>query len=967
MRFALLGPLLVADSSGQPVAPGGPRLRILLAALLLRAGTPVPAGELAEMVWDGSPPAGAVTTLRSYVRRLRRALDDDARRIVALDPGYLIRAEPPELDVLEFEALCQATRAALRAGGWAEAAAAAARALGLWRAAPLLDVPSETLRGQFVPRLERLRLQVLEDRFDAGLRLGHQQELVPALLEMTAQHPLRERFHAQLMLALAATGRRAQALHAYQEARRALVGQLGIEPGPELRDIHRQILAGEAADAGDRAGAVLSGKAAGATVAGPHAGGWPSADAPAWAPAEPGGLAARPAQLPADIADFTGRATQAGHVHDALTGHAAASGSGTVRVVVVVGAAGLGKTTLAVHAAHQAREFFPDGQLYVHLSGASGHPAIPGEVLARFLRDLGVDGEKIPAGEDERAALYRTRIAGRAMLIVLDDARDAAQVRPLLPGSASCAVLVTTRSRAPNLLGTRLVDLATLAGPEALELFSRIAGDARPAAEPEATAEILQACAGLPLAIRICAARLATRPQWRIATMAARLRDERRRLDELQAGDLEVRASFQVSYDSLGAGRHRVDPAHVFRLLGLWQGQRISPPAAAALTGEPEEDVAGALEMLVDANLVESPEPDLYRLHDLLRLFATERAQAEETQEARVGAVRRLLRWYLTTATAASDLLSPRRYRIPDEEPPAPGPLPDSAHDALAWYDHEHANLIAAIRQAAAAGLHEAAWRLPTALFELFGRRHDWADCITAHRIAVTSARLAGSRAGQAWALHNLGWALASVRDAEAFSRLREASAIRQENNDLAGQAQAAVALSEAHYKIHGPQAGYEHSLQCMELLRKAGNPHRLAAALNNLGAACTDLGKLDEATQYLHEALDLIMSIGGGFGHGNVLENLGRVHLKSGRFREAIASLSQAHRFHLEQGHLLGQAQALMELGEAQYGAGQAHQARESLQAALALFKKLEAATEAKNIQSMLEALARPADPMAG
>ena len=375
------------------------------------------------------------------------------------------------------------------------------------------------------------------------------------------------------------------------------------------------------------------------------------------------------------------------------------------------------------------------------------------------------------------------------MLIVLDDARDAAQVRPLLPGSASCAVLVTTRNRTANLPGTRLVDLATLAGPEALELFSRMAGDARPAAEPEATAEILRACAGLPLAIRICAARLATRPQWRIATMAARLQDERRRLDELQAGDLEVRASFQVSYDTLSAGRHRVDPAHAFRLLGLWQGQWISLPAAAALTGDREEDVTGALETLVDANLLDSPEPDQYRLHDLLHLFATERAQAEETTEARAEATRRLLQWYLATATAAADTISPHRYRLPDQAPPSPIPSPGPMQDTVQWYESENANLIAATRQAAASGLHDVAWRLPTALFPFFSRRQAWVDCVTTHRIAVTSARLCGSRSGEALALHHLGFGLARLRDTEAFDCLQEALAIRQEAGDLGGEA----------------------------------------------------------------------------------------------------------------------------------------------------------------------------------
>jgi DNA-binding SARP family transcriptional activator/tetratricopeptide (TPR) repeat protein len=968
MRFALLGPLTVADNSGQPVAPGGPRLRILLAALLLRAGNPVPVGELAEMVWDGSPPDGAVTTLRSYIRRLRRALDDDASRIVALDPGYMIRAERPELDVLEFEALCRDTRAALRVGEWADASAAAVRGLGLWRAAPLLDVASETLRREFVPRLERLRLQVLEDRFDAGLRLGHHAELVPQLQETTAQHPLQERFHAQLMLAMARAGQRAQALRAYQEARRALVDQLGIEPGPELRDIHRQILAGEAVDAGERAGAVLPGKAPGANVTGPPVGGPPTTEAPPWAPAEPNGLVPpRPGQLPSDIADFTGRATQAGQLHDALTRCEAASGPGTVRVVVVVGAAGLGKTTLAVHAAHQAREFFPDGQLYVNMSGASGHPAIPGEVLARFLRDLGVDGGKIPAGADERAALYRTLLAGRRMLIMLDDARDAAQVRPLLPASASCAVLATTRNRTANLPGTRLVDLATLAGPEALELFSRIAGDTRPAAEPEAAAEVLRACAGLPLAIRICAARLATRPHWPIATMAARLRDERRRLNELQAGDLEVRASFQVSYDSLDAGQHRVDPARAFRLLGLWQGQWISPAAAAALTGESEEDVTDALETLVDANLVESPEPDWYHLHDLLHLFATERAQAEETPEAQAGATRRLLQWYLTTATVAADTISPHRYRLPDQAPPSLIPPPGPVHDTVKWYDGEQANLMAAIRQAAANELHDVAWRLPTALFPFFSRRQAWIDCVTTHRIAVTSARLCGSRSGEAWALHHLGFGLARLGDTEAFDCLQEAFAMRQEAEDLGGEARTAMALVEAHHRIHGPQAAYEHSLRCLELLRKAADPGLLAIGLNNHGDVSLELGKTDEAAQSLQQALDLLTTSGAGDGRtrGHLLDNFGQVHLRSGRLRDAIASLSEAHQLYLAQGDVLGQATALRFLGEAQRDAGRTDQARESLQAALALFGKLEAATESENIKSMLAALTQPADPM--
>jgi DNA-binding SARP family transcriptional activator len=934
----------------------------LLAALLLHANIPVAADELAELVWNGSPPAGAIVTLRSYIKRLRAAVDPAAARIAAIDPGYVIHIEQAELDVLEFEALCRDTRAAARAGQWAEASAVATRALALWRAAPLLDVSAELLHREFVPRLERLRLQLLEDRFDGELRLGHLEELIPELLDMTARHPLQERFHAQLMLALAGTGRRAQALGAYQEARRLLVAELGIEPGRDLRDIHQQILADGAETVSIANGSQLG---EGPSVSGGFVvhGDWLAAEAPARAPTEPAEPTEpadgsepsprHPAQLPADIADFTGRQAQAAYLYHALASNETASGTGAARVAVVAGATGLGKTALAVHVAHQVRKLFPGGQLYAHLSGASGQPALPGEVLARFLRDLGVDSDKIPAGDEERAALYRTRLAGQRVLILLDDAKDAAQVRPLL-GSSSCAALVTTWNKTLYLVSTGLVDLDALPMPAALELFSRIAGDARPAAEPEATEEILRACAGLPLAIRICAARLATRPQWRLATMATRLRDERRRLDELQIGDLEVRASFQMSYDSLRASRHRADPSHAFRLLGLWQGQRISLPAAAALVGDSEEHVANALEDLVDANLLESPEPDWYQSHDLLRLFAAERAQAEETQEVRSAAVTRLLRWYLATATAAADALSPHRYRIPDEEALTSVAVPDP----LDWYDREHANVIAAIRQAAAAGLHDLAWRLPTALFPFFMRRHSWASSIATHRIAVDSARLAGSRSGEAWALHNLGYGLARFSDPEAFSCLKQSAAIRKEMKDLDGEAQATISLTVAHSCINGPQAAYGHSLRSLELLRKAENPALLGIGLNNHGDICMSLGKADEATRYLKEALGILTSIGAQVGQGQVLENLGCIHLESGRLPEAIASLSEACRVFAAQGHLPGQAGALKNLGLAQHRADQPDLARKSLEAALALFDLLAEPTQADDTRSALAEL---------
>ena len=665
-----------------------------------------------------------------------------------------------------------------------------------------------------------------------------------------------------------------------------------------------------------------------------------------------------PAQLPADIGNFTGRDLELRQLCDMLARPDPANDPPAVLIVVIAGVAGLGKTTLAVHAAHLVRSFFPDGQLYADMSGTSSEPVAPGEVLARFLRDLGVDGDRVPAGDDERAGLYRTRLSGRRVLILLDDLKDAAQARPLLPGSSSCAVLVTTRNRTPSSLSSQFISLDTLSGPEALELFSQIAGEGRAAAEPEATGEILRACAGLPLAIKVCATRLATRSQWRVSTMATRLRDERRRLDELQLGDLEVRASFQVSYDSLHTGRQRADPARMFRLLGLWQAQKLSLPAAAALAGERETGAAAALETLVDANLLESPAPDWYQFHDLLHLFASELVQAEELEGGeRHEAVARLLRWYLGTALSAAECLSPHRYRIPPDEPRPPYMSLSSVEAALDWYDSERSTVMTAVRQAAAAGLHDIAWRLPTTLFPLFNRRDNWADCITAHRIAADSARVAGHRGAEAWALQNLGQALARTRDEEALPRLKEALAIRHETGDPAGEGQTMISLADAYYRLQGPRAAFDYSLRSLGSVRRTGNPALLATALNNHGEFCLELGRLGEAADCLREALAIWTAIGGHV-RGYTMQNLGRVYLASARLNEAIASLEESQRIHQASGALMEQAVTLKYLAQAQHDAGHRDQARESLTAALALFEELNADAEAEAIRSALQEL---------
>ena len=514
---------------------------------------------------------------------------------------------------------------------------------------------------------------------------------------------------------------------------------------------------------------------------------------------------------------------------DLLSGTGASGDPGAVRIAVVAGAGGLGKTSLAVHAAHRVRRRFPDGQLYVDLLGATAAPLLPADVLARFLRDLGVDGRDIPVDEDERAARYRTTLARRRMLVVLDNARDAAQVRPLLPGSASSAVLVTTRSRMPDLASTKLVDLHVLDDDEALQLFVKVVGEERAAAEPEATAELLDACAGLPLAIRICAARLVTRSGWTIRAMAGRLHDEHRRLDEMRAGDLAVRASFQVSFTSLPASTDKqgIDPARAFCLLGLWQGPSISSAAAAALFGVPEYSAEDALEVLVDTHLLESvahgpvpvprPAPRLRRRTGRGRPARGRAGRRGHPPAHLVHAHRRRRRH--GRGTAAVQRTAGRRGRR-DDVPPLSFA---TSEEALAWYDDERANLVAATRQAAGSGLHEIAWRLPAPLFQMFSSRGNWADCIATSRIALESARQVGNRQGEAWILNNLGDALGFTRHSEGIDCLERSLAIRREIGDRMGEAQAANNLADAYHWLGRTDEALELYRRALELNRAVG------------------------------------------------------------------------------------------------------------------------------------------------
>ncbi|MDH6135611.1 DNA-binding SARP family transcriptional activator [Kitasatospora sp. MAA4] len=612
MEFGILGPLLVRDDAGRTCVVPAAKQRVLLAALLVRPGQLTPVELLAEVVWDGRPPRSAAAALRNYVMRLRQALGAAGERIETRAGGYLIRVEPGELDVQRFAALRDQGAAALRRGAFEQAGARLDEALGLWRGAALVDVPSDLLQREEAERLAEQRLHTVESKLEAELRLGRR-SVVPELRALTAAHPGRERFWAQLMTALYRDGRQSEALTAYQQVRRILAEEIGVEPGSELRDVHQRILCADP---------VLD---------------EPVVEEPPAAAAEPDRFAAplvTPFQLPPDLADFTGRAAELAE----LTARLTASGRTAPFVAVLSGQPGVGKSALAGHVAHAVRAGFPDGVLFADLHGADGVPALPCSVLGSFLLALGVPLQALPAGLDARTALYRSVLAERRVLVVLDNAWDSVQVRPLLPADPAGAALVTSRTRLVDLVGAQPVELALPCADEAVELFGRALGASRVAAEPAAAAELAAACGRLPLALRICAARLVARPSWEIRHLADRLADAYRLFDELRVGSLDVRAGFALSHDALAPAA-----ARAFRLLSLPDGPTLDVEGAARVLETGPGYCEQLLEELVDAHLLTSTAPGRYGYDSLLRAFAREQSLLLDGEQDRARALGRAL------------------------------------------------------------------------------------------------------------------------------------------------------------------------------------------------------------------------------------------------------------------------------------------------------------------------------------
>ena len=959
MRFRILGPLEVWTDEGWS-GIGAPKWRALLAMLLLHPGEVVSTDRLIAGLWGDDPPERAANLVSVYVLRLRRLIGDPqggGGMLATRAPGYQLRLEADDLDAAVFESAVRRGRQALAEGQAEQASAVLAEALALWHGAAMADVPPSDLITAESDRLEESRLAALELRITADLRGGEAAPLVPELRRLLSEHPLREGLWTLLLLALEDTGRRAEAIAAYGDARRVIADELGVNPGPELRQLYQKLLAADA-DADTAPG--VNTRVAPA----------PESPRPASSVARVAAAAATappPAQLPADIADFTGRGSHLAQLRGLLTRSPGTDSPSALTIAVVAGTGGLGKTTLAVHAAHSLRDEFPDGQLYVSLRGAGEQPAMPEEVLARLLRDLGVLPAQVPVAPEERAALYRTRLAGRRVLIVLDDAMGAAQVRPLLPGSGSCAVIVTSRHRLADLAGSRLVDLDVLDDEEAHHLLTAIIGQERADAEPGPVREVLAACAGLPLAIRIAGARLASRRGWAVSTLARRLADQRRRVDELTAGDMAVRACFDVSFEFLqkSATADGVDPAHAFRLLGVWQGPGISLAAAAALVGQPEDPVADALEILVDAHLLESPAPDWYGFHDLLRVYAAERAQAQEQPEAVDGAVARILDWYLRAADAAAAVIVPYRDRVPlgPANPATSAQRFATADAALTWSRQERANLVAATRQAAAIGRHDVAWKLSVAAmagFELHGYRSEWS---ATHTVALSSARLANDRYGEAWILNNIAILLSTQEAEGAIAHFEQAMAIRTEIDDRHGQIQSATNLAFCYLLQGQHDQAVTAGKYALKLQRDNARRHGEGITLCNLGEAYLGLGRYEEAISTLQEALPVVRETGSKRIEAYVLRNLGQAHLDLGQSIEGAGLLEQALVIHKAEGDTLGQAQDLQLLGHARSLTGQRSAARSAWERAAGLFESLGDGKQAGLALSRLAEL----DPLGG
>ena len=915
LRFSVLGPVR-AWRGADSLPTGSPQQRALLAALLLREGRTATANELIDALWGEEPPSQALAALRTYASRLRKVLDPEV--LVSESGGYAIRSlADGALDLALAQELATDAEKAKNSCDLCHARALLNKALSLWDGEALASVPGPYAETQRT-RLEEWRLQLLESRLDMDLEQGCHAEAVSELTALTATHPLREKLRELLMLALYRSGRQAEALAAYADTRRLLADELGVDPRSDLQELQQRILRADPA------------------LAEPSAPLAPETASPA----------VRPAQLPATVSDFTGRTSFVSELSDVLSAASAAEGR-VMAVSAVAGIGGVGKTTLAVHVAHQSRGAFPDGQLYVDLQGTGPRAAAPETVLGAFLRALGTADADMPDSLEERAALYRSRLDGRRILVLLDNARDAAQVRPLLPGTEGCAALVTSRMRMVDLAGAHLVDLDVMSPEEALQLFTKIVGEERVASERKAALDVVAACGFLPLAIRIAASRLAARRTWTVSVLAAKLADERRRLDELQAGDLAVKATFELGYGQLEPVQ-----ARAFRLLGLADGPDMSLAAAAAVLDLPVEETEDLLESLVDTSLLESAAPGRYRYHDLVRLYARACAERDE-QPPGVGApptssgqwgsgaaLSRLLDFYLATAAQVYAIERPGDRLVEHlEATEYPGLRFTEGSAALDWLYTEASPLLACVRQAAGTDRLRRAVDLLWAARDLTESGADSHQYEAAARAMCDATQAAGDARAEGRARTTLTHPLL------VSGRIQQAAEQAQLAMELARSAQDALAMSWAandrgltclHQERYAD--GKTYFEQSIKGYGEIGNKPLEALSLCNLSRAHLGMGNVAMAVEIAQRALAAYRGIGRTLRIANSHYTLGIALTRADRHTEALSQFSDALAVFGNHRQRLWEGTTHYRIAEAHLAARRPAQAAQHAEQALAL-----------------------------
>jgi DNA-binding SARP family transcriptional activator/tetratricopeptide (TPR) repeat protein len=906
MRFQALGPLLVTVTD-RPIAIKAAKPRAVLAMLLLRPNRPVPVDRIIDGVWGSEPPESATRLVQTYVWRLRGLLDEgdpDGPRIVAQPPGYLLRVRPGEFDVDEFAAHVTAGCERLVNDDPAQASELLGRALVLWRGEPFADAYLHGGHGADIARLVERHLVACEHRIEADLRMRRHDLVIDQLRTLTAAHPTRERFVEQLMLALDRCGRRAEALDAYHRARRALIDELGLEPGQRLQQIQRAILAGDTEP--------------------------PSIDPTPATIAT--GVPVR--QLPPDPADFTGRAEQLADLAER-----AVATSPAAPIHLISGPPGVGKTTFAVHLAHALSGRYTDGQIFVDLHGYDQTRLDAASALARVLQALNVPVERIPVEVDVAAGMYRSIVADRSFLIVLDNASHEDQIRSLLPSSPGCLALITTRDRL-HLAGAHTLMLDLMTDVEAGELFARVAGSDRAAAEPTAVAEVSRLCGGLPLAVRIAAARLAARPAWTVAHLLERLRDQSRRLGELETGDAAVRTVFELSYRSL-----RPRTRLVFRRTGLHPGTELTAETAALLAEVGTASAADELEVLVDANLLAmTRDPRRYRLHDLLRLYARGCCEKEDSPATRTAARDRLLAWYLQTLDGAADRLYPHVIRLPRDTGPASAVTAAFGDDDTTrdWLSAEHGNLLATVRACADDDI-PAALLIADRLRGAFYASRNVPDWIAVAEAGLTVAVRTGDRQAEAAMRNSLGLAHWSTSNfVTAVDQYRQGLAAARECGWRLGEAAILGGLGTVYHQQGRRQTAIDHYRQVLDINRELGVPRSMAAHLGNLGVLYREIGQLDAALHHFTEALATYRRHGPLAGEAAALGNLGQTYRDLGHLDQAEDHLTRALTAHRATGYRNGQAIGMVSLADVENDRGNHEHALIGASAALELAEEI-------------------------